>query len=94
MKNKGVVIAKISALSDDELDRLLRVQFRKNIESMTSNVVSNVSYSWVDKNKRGPVMTNKKTESRLKMENEIAAYRQPSMQNYNPDESAVRPRAA
>ena len=27
----GVVIAKISALSDEQLERLLRVQFRKNV---------------------------------------------------------------
>ena len=30
--NKGVVIAKISALSDAQLERLLRLQFRKNVK--------------------------------------------------------------
>lgn len=87
----GVVIAKISALSDEQLEKLLRAQFRKNVRRLSQNVISDIKFTAVEKNATGPRMTSKKTESRLKIEKEWQKRRAPNMMTYAPKEDIIRP---
>ena len=68
-RQKGVVISKLSALSDEQLERMLRQKFRKQ-GRLFADVIRNVKYDVIEKNVRGTVMTSKVTESRKRIETE------------------------
>ena len=54
--HKGVTIAKISNLTDDQLEKLLRAKFRSNAHTLTQNVIRDIRYNVVEKNIGGPVI--------------------------------------
>ena len=58
---KGVTIAKISNLSDAQLERLLRAKFRSNAENFTQNVIRDVRFTAVEKNVHGTKIKPKET---------------------------------
>ena len=89
---KGIVINQICALSDKQLERLLRVQFRRNAKLFSEDVViRDIKYDVVDKNIRGPRLTSKTTESRLKIEKEWEKIKAPTMVTYAPKLDITRP---
>jgi hypothetical protein len=84
----GVTIAKISTLSDDALDRLLRVKFRQLAHTFPNEVIIKQKkkadkYKAIEKHVPGPTWGVKKNESKLKLENDLADYMAPTMATYN-----------
>ena len=87
---KGVKIAKISNLSDDQLEKLLRAKFRRNAHTITQNVIRDIRHNIVEKNLHGPVIKPKQTESRLWIEKAWQERRGPTMMTYVPKDEVVR----
>ena len=88
-RQKGVVISKLSALSDEQLERMLRQKFRKQ-GRLFADVIRNVKFDVIEKNVRGTVMTSKVTESRKRIETEWQKIRGPSAASYAVKEDVVK----
>lgn len=63
---------------------------KKSLARVNDSSTRDVSFKPVEKRVAGPIMTNKKHESRMKLEEEILELRRPHVSTYSPDDRKVK----
>eukprot|EP00347_Sterkiella_histriomuscorum_P001067 403373456 len=90
---QGITIAPIpfSKLSDQELERYLRMEIKKNPHLIKRKLTFiNPNYSAIERNIPGPKIVNKKTVNIQAFERDLEEWRRPNVFTYSPDGRKVK----